>query len=107
MSYDDFGDREAAQENATQATTLELKDFRGTPIVAGSVIVYPGRQSSSLWMTEAVVKEVATRQTWRKEVPVLLVQPTFTTGYRDTPDAKNVVIERIERVVVVPPRKEA
>lgn len=111
MGYDDFGDREAAQENPGQATTaVELKDFRGTPITVGSVIVYPGRQSSSLWMTEAVVEEIITRTSWNdREVPALRVRPTLTTGYPEIPDSggKIVVIEQVGRIVVVPPREGA
>lgn len=33
-----------------------ITDWRGTPINVGDHIVYPGRGSSALWMTESVVK---------------------------------------------------
>lgn len=32
-----------------------MKDWRGTPIVNGSIVVYPSRQGSSLWMSEGEV----------------------------------------------------
>ena len=32
-----------------------MKDWRGTPIVVGSTVVYPSRKGSSLWMTEGTV----------------------------------------------------
>lgn len=36
-----------------------MKDWRGTPIAVGSIVVYPSRQGSSLWMSEGEV--VATK----------------------------------------------
>lgn len=33
-----------------------LRDWRGTPITVGAHIVYPGRASSSIWMTESIVR---------------------------------------------------
>ena len=36
----------------------ELRDFRGTPILVGSRILYPCRASSSVWMNEAEVKSI-------------------------------------------------
>lgn len=35
-----------------------MKDFLGKTIDVGDTIVYPGRQSSSLWMNKAEVTEV-------------------------------------------------
>jgi hypothetical protein len=35
-----------------------VKDWRGTPIAVGSTVVYPGRQSSYVWLNEATVLAV-------------------------------------------------
>lgn len=35
------------------------KDWRGTPIKVGSVVVYPSRQSSSLWMSQGEVVSIS------------------------------------------------
>lgn len=35
-----------------------LKDWRGAELRVGDTIVYPGRMSSSLWLTEAEIVEV-------------------------------------------------
>lgn len=37
---------------------MSIKDWRGNEIKVGSRIVYPGRQSSSMWVVEAVVREI-------------------------------------------------
>ena len=37
---------------------MKFVDWRGTEIKAGSVVVYPGRHSSSLWMNEGHVVEI-------------------------------------------------
>ncbi len=35
-----------------------MKDWRGTVIKVGAKVVYPSRQSSSLWMNEGIVESV-------------------------------------------------
>lgn len=35
-----------------------LTDWRGTPIDKGCTLVYPGRSSGDLWMTEATVEDI-------------------------------------------------
>lgn len=35
------------------------KDWRGTRIAVGSVVVYPSREASRMWMTEGEVVSVA------------------------------------------------
>lgn len=79
-----------------------MNDWRGTPIVKGSLIVYPGRQSSSMWMMEAEVLEVITMQHWNIEIPALLVQPLRRGGYANRVNKKPVKITAIERVTVIP-----
>lgn len=45
-----------------------LLDWRGTPIVVGSTVVYPVRQSSSMWVCEGRVEEITKTNTlWRRE----------------------------------------
>lgn len=46
-------------------TMSDAKDFRGTSINVGDRIVYPGRSGSSLWMNEAIVTEIETKEDWR------------------------------------------
>jgi hypothetical protein len=79
-----------------------LKDWRGTAITAGSIIVYPGRHSSSLWMTEATVLSVTERPTYRGPERVLVVLPSRTQGYTPTNwKPRKVTITAIDRVTVV------
>lgn len=49
-----------------------VKDWRGTELKVGSIIVYPVRQSSSMWVNEATVisfEEIKpeTTRTWETE----------------------------------------
>lgn len=83
-----------------------MNDWRGTPIVKGSLIVYPGRQSSHMWMMEAEVLDVVTVQHWNIEIPALLVQPLRTGGYSSRVNKKPVRITAIERVTVIPKCEE-
>lgn len=55
--------------------SVEMKDWRGIPIVPGSIIVYPGRQSSHMWMVEAEVLSVFQDWQWNSFVWALKVQP--------------------------------
>lgn len=81
-----------------------LKDWRGTSITPGSTIVYPGRHSSSLWMTEATVLNVTHRAKWTGVERVLVVQPTKTQGYSPINwKPKKVVLSALDRVTVVRP----
>lgn len=55
---------------------MNLTDWRGTPIEAGSTIVYPGRHSSQLWMNEGVVVEINSVTKWSATLTELKVQRT-------------------------------
>lgn len=77
-----------------------MKDWRGTDITIGSTIVYPGRHSSSLWMTEAIVLNITERKTWQGAVPVLIVLPIQSTGYAPAKPRK-VVLTALERITVL------
>lgn len=81
-----------------------LTDWRGTPIEPGCTIVYPGRKSSSLWVTEAVVIETGTQPSWRGVIPHLVVQITKSSGYFRTP--RRVRLTSIDKVTVIPTSAE-
>jgi hypothetical protein len=40
----------------------ELLDWRGNPINVGDTVVYPGRQSSLVWMNEGIVVEIKEKE---------------------------------------------
>jgi hypothetical protein len=82
-----------------------VNDWRGTPIKKGSIIVYPGRQSSAMWMVEAEVLEVTTVEHWNTSIPALLVQP-LRAGFFGRTNKKPVRITAIERVTVLPKCQE-
>jgi hypothetical protein len=67
-----------------------MKDFRGKDIAVGATIVYPGRASSSLWMTEATVEKVNETGDCTQS---LVARRTF--------DNRKVTLTEIGRVTVV------
>lgn len=76
------------------------KDFRGREIKVGDTIVYPGRQSSSLWMTEGEVTGV--KSVWypgdREETFTLRVRVVKSPFVKA---GKQVSISSIDNVVVL------
>ncbi len=89
-----------------------VKDWLGTEIKVGSVIVYPGRQGSSMWMSKAVVLEVGTTtaREWRHapisdwgyyEKPRLTVAVDQTNYTGAVVGVRRVKIDRVDRVTVV------
>lgn len=77
-----------------------MNDWRGTPIEPGSLIVYPGRHSSSMWMVEAEVLEILQDWHWDRFVWALKVQPLRQGTYGRT-NMKPVKITALERVTVI------
>lgn len=80
------------EENEIEAPQVKpVVDWRGTRILPGSTVIYPGRQGSSLWVTEGTVESVAFRPARFSQgsTPFLRVCPTRTTSYRGT---KNLVV---------------
>lgn len=78
-------------------TEYSREDMRGELIKVGSVVVYPGRAGSNLWLNEAIVEEVH---------PRLMVRPMVVTNVVDDfevrkPSARVVEIKRTNRVAVV------
>jgi hypothetical protein len=51
-----------------------VNDVLGKRIKVGDYVVYPGRRSSSLWITLGHVLEIAVRPTWSGNVPFINVQ---------------------------------
>lgn len=80
--------------------SVEMKDWRGTPIEPGSIIVYPGRQSSSMWMVEAEVLEIFQDWRWTDFVWTLRVQPLRVGRYGER-SLKPVKVTALERVTVI------
>jgi hypothetical protein len=84
----------------------QVIDWRGTPIETGALIVYPGRQSSHMWMVEAEVIEIREEDKWSyidplgEIVTVLIVQP-LRQGRFGRPNKRPVKITALERVTVV------
>ena len=60
-----------------------IVDWRGTPVVFGSIIVYAVKESTSIRLVEAKVLEIKQEpHAWRDEMtPVLKVQPLRETGW--------------------------
>lgn len=83
-----------------------MKDWRGTPIVNGSIVVYPGRQGSNVWLNEArVLMAGVDGKDWRgNDKPILIVERLREShfGTRDV-DNKQVTLRRISNVTVVAP----
>lgn len=80
--------------------STQMIDWRGTVIEPGSIVVYPGRHSSSMWMVEAEVLEIFQDWHWDRFVWALKVQP-IRQGVRMRTDGKPVKITALERVTVV------
>jgi len=80
---------------------IQINDWRGTPIVPGAIVVYPGRQGSHQWMIEAEVLGFENRDHWGTEQLVLRVQPLRKGAYGRT-NMRPVILTALERVTVIP-----
>lgn len=80
--------------------SVQMNDWRGTPIEPGSLVVYPGRRGSHQWMVEAEVLEIFQDWEWDKFVWALRVQPLRQGTYGRT-NMKPVKVKALERVTVV------
>lgn len=103
--------------------TFSLKDWRGTPIIEGCTIVYPGRVEGDMWMNEAVVVGIEERTVkrrprnplnWDEKLgipppdpdkpnvrPVLRVHRTRSTQFLSYVD-NTVILTVLDRVTVIP-----
>lgn len=77
---------------------MEAQVMNGV-VKAGDKICYPGRQSSSMWMTIAEVTDVKmSKPDWRDEThPILTVRVLQTSGWRSPEKLTTVTI--LDRVV--------
>ena len=79
------------------------RDFMGTPITVGNIIIYPVRQSSSMWMSRAIVTNIVeygccehaldvlvASYSWRKENYRLITEIT-SIGSRKFCPLKHVI----------------
>ena len=98
-------DEEENQAQAQVAAEPELRDWRGKPIEVGTRIVYPGRRSSSIWVTEAEVVEIGEEIPGYSSVPVPFLkarQIRATSRWRVDQDAPKLVkLTELDRVTVV------
>jgi nitrate reductase alpha subunit len=79
-----------------------VRDFRGIPIRVGSRIVYPCREGSALWMNEAEVVEIRSKEDdWGRVRTSLVVRPIKSSSSWRVPQKEQFVIHCVERVAVV------
>lgn len=85
---------------------IEAKDMLGNTLKAGSIITYPVRQSSSMWMNLAVVLDVEVKERggWYKDeqavtYPVLKVLTVGTDWMGKKVTTRKTYVERLDRVV--------
>ncbi len=87
-----------------------MNDWRGSPILPGAVIVYPGRHGSRLWMVEGEVMAIGEKNRdpfdFSDRIPFITVQPTRETGWRGERKRKPVTLTSIERITVIQEAKE-
>lgn len=77
-------------------------DWRGTPIEVGSIIVYPGRHSSYLWMNEGEVLSLSTFEEWGRTKPMLRVRRTREERWDRTHEVSGEsTLTAVHRVTVV------
>lgn len=82
---------------------MTFHDWRGTEIKAGSIVVYPSRQSSSMWVNEGVVIDVDEVDERGRRCLKGHVRKTREHSYgstKETPDAK-ITSPDFSRVTVV------
>jgi len=77
-----------------------MKDFRGRPIQVNDMIVYPGRRSSALWMTEAQVLGITYNTAEPERQPVQLKVQPLKSGRAF---GKPTTLNRLDLIVRVDP----
>ena len=81
-----------------------ITDWRGHEIKAGSVVVYPQRQSSSMWMVEAVVEKIHPIEKFSGtswvELHVRLIRTSRGDEWKSV-TGKRSILTVLERVTVV------
>ena len=79
-----------------------MKDFMGNLIEVGSVIVYPVRSGSHMWLQKGTVRAI--EQVNARRAPVVLLKVETTERYKWGEEAKKtrmVTVSHLLRVVVV------
>lgn len=83
-------------------------DILGNPIEVGSILTYPVRQSSSMWMSYSVVERIELiKPYWRDELqPFLYVtyvgKPRWSWKSDQPVTVRKTSISRVDRVTVLP-----
>lgn len=91
-----------------------MKDWRGVPIEVGSLVVYPVRRGSSMWLVEGVVHSLHPAQNpdaasyWERDEDWVEVQRRreLYYGKLDEVDPKLVRVGLRLLTVLEPPRHE-
>lgn len=83
---------------------MDLKDWRGTPIHVGSTVTYAVKQSSSVYVNEAVVEEITEERTRRMSLapqPFLVVKGTGRGSSNWRAHTKRVKLTSLKTVTVL------
>ena len=83
-------------------TDFQPTDLLGRQINVGDIITYPGRQSSSMWMNHAIVREILIVDGFRGESAKLKVTSVHLETWNETVSVKKTTITSLERTTVLP-----
>ena len=83
-------------------TDFQPTDLLGRQISVGDIITYPGRQSSSMWMNHAIVREIQIVDGYRGESAKLKVTSVHLETWNETVSVKKTTITSLERTTVLP-----
>ena len=83
-------------------TDFQPTDLLGRPIRIGDIITYPGRQSSSMWMSHAVVREIEVVDGFHGTTAKLKVTSVHLESWNETVSVKKTTITSLDRVTALP-----
>ena len=83
-------------------TDFQPTDLLGRQINVGDIITYPGRQSSSMWMNHAIVREILIVDGFRGESAKLKVTSVHLETWNENVSVKKTTITSLERTTVLP-----
>ena len=78
-----------------------VKDCLGNEILPGYIISYPVRQSSSMWMSFSVVREVEMVEGYRGAKPKLRVTNVSFESWNATINESKTTVTKLDRVIVM------
>lgn len=81
-----------------------MRDWRGTVVEVGTVIVYPQRHGSALWVVEAQVDEIGERELDDGKVIPFIRATAMDATWTHRIAARKVILTALDRVTVVRPR---